>query len=66
MMVIDGVPQATVAEMDDQFDLSSADTEDIGNLINIAVQDIKSIEILKDAASTAVYGSQGSRRGIAY
>ena len=60
LVVIDGVPQATVAEMDDSFDLASADTEDIGNLINIAVQDIKSIEILKDAASTAVYGSQGA------
>ena len=60
LVVIDGVPQATVAEMDDSFDLSSADSEDIGNLINIAVQDIKSIEILKDAASTAVYGSRGA------
>lgn len=57
LVVIDGIPQFRV---DQSFDLSSADTEDIGNLINIAVQDIKSIEILKDAASTAVYGSQGA------
>jgi TonB-linked SusC/RagA family outer membrane protein len=57
LIVIDGIPQFRVSE---DFDLSSADTEDIGNLINIAVQDIKSIEILKDAASTAVYGSQGA------
>jgi TonB-linked SusC/RagA family outer membrane protein len=28
--------------------------------VNIALQDIKSIEILKDAASTAVYGSRGA------
>jgi len=57
LIVIDGIPQNTVS---DDFELSSADTEDISNLVNIAVQDIKSIEILKDAASTAVYGSRGA------
>jgi len=57
LIVIDGIPQSNVA---DDFDLSSADSEDIGNLVNIAVQDIKSIEILKDAASTAVFGSKGA------
>ena len=57
LIVIDGIPQMQVAS---DFDLSSADQEDISNLINIAVQDIKSIEILKDAASTAIYGSRGA------
>lgn len=57
LIVIDGIPQNNVS---DNFDLSSADTEDISNLINIALQDIKSIEILKDAASTATYGSRGA------
>jgi TonB-linked SusC/RagA family outer membrane protein len=57
LIVIDGVPQFRVAQ---SFDLSSADSEDISNLINIALQDIKSIEVLKDAASTAIYGSQGA------
>ena len=57
LIVIDGIPQFRV---DNSFDLSSADTEDISNLINIALQDIKSIEVLKDAASTAIYGSQGA------
>lgn len=57
LIVIDGIPQFRIS---DSFDLSSADTEDISNLINIALQDIKSIEVLKDAASTAVYGSQGA------
>jgi TonB-linked SusC/RagA family outer membrane protein len=55
--VIDGVPQDRVTQ---GFDLASADQEDISNLINIALQDIKSIEVLKDAASTAVYGSRGA------
>ncbi|MFN2396834.1 MAG: TonB-dependent receptor plug domain-containing protein, partial [Bacteroidales bacterium] len=57
LIVIDGIPQFRVSS---SFDLTSADTEDISNLINIALQDIKSIEVLKDAASTAVYGSQGA------
>jgi len=57
LIVIDGIPQFTVSS---GFDLSSADTEDISNLINIALQDIKSIEVLKDASSTAIYGSRGA------
>ena len=57
LIVIDGIPQFTVSS---SFDLSSADSEDISNMINIALQDIKSIEVLKDAASTAIYGSRGA------
>ncbi len=57
LIVIDGIPQDNIPS---SFDLSSADSEDISNLINIALQDIKSIEVLKDAASTAVYGSKGA------
>jgi TonB-linked SusC/RagA family outer membrane protein len=57
LIVVDGIPQYSVPS---DFDLSSADGEDISNLVNIALQDIKSIEILKDAASTAQYGSKGA------
>lgn len=57
LIVIDGIPQDRVSS---SFDLSSADAEAISNMINIALQDIKSIEVLKDAASTAVYGSKGA------
>ncbi len=57
LIVIDGIPQSRVSK---GFDLSSADSEDISNLVNIALQDIKSIEVLKDAASTAIYGSRGA------
>lgn len=57
LIVIDGIPQMRVSA---GFDLASADQEDISELVNIALQDIKSIEVLKDAASTAIYGSQGS------
>ncbi|HET6560213.1 MAG TPA: SusC/RagA family TonB-linked outer membrane protein [Prolixibacteraceae bacterium] len=57
LIVIDGIPQDKVSS---SFDLSSANSEDISNMINIALQDIKSIEVLKDAASTAIYGSKGA------
>ena len=58
LIVIDGVPQFKIEK--GSVDLTSADSEDISNLINIALQDIKSIEVLKDAASTAIYGSRGA------
>jgi TonB-linked SusC/RagA family outer membrane protein len=58
LIVIDGVPQFRIEK--GSIDLTSADSEDISNLINIALQDIKSIEVLKDAASTAIYGSRGA------
>jgi TonB-linked SusC/RagA family outer membrane protein len=57
LIVIDGIPQDRVGA---DIDLSSADQEDISNMINIALQDIKSIEVLKDAGATAIYGSKGA------
>lgn len=62
LVVIDGIRQQPINDYNggDQFDLASADQEDISNLLNIALQDIKSIEVLKDAASTAVYGAEGA------
>ncbi len=58
LIVVDGIPQSVVISQD--FDLGSADQEDIGDLVSIAPQDIKSIEVLKDAASGAVWGSKGA------
>ena len=57
LIVIDGIQQEKVSS---GFDLSSSDAQDISNMINIALQDIKSIEVLKDAGSTAIYGSKGA------
>ncbi|MCK4920872.1 MAG: SusC/RagA family TonB-linked outer membrane protein, partial [Bacteroidales bacterium] len=57
LIVVDGIPRnASTGDLD----LSSADQEDIGSLINVAPQDIRSITVLKDAASTAVWGSKGA------
>lgn len=57
LIVVDGVPRSVSTE---DFDLASADQEDIGVLISVAPQDIRSIKVLKDAASTAVWGSKGA------
>ena len=58
LIVVDGIPQEV--RIDPTFDFGGADQEDIGDLVNIAPQDIRSIEVLKDAASTAVWGSKGA------
>ena len=60
LVVIDGIRQRRISEYNPGFQLSSADQEDISKLLNIALQDIKSISILKDAASTAIYGAEGA------
>ena len=57
LIVVDGIPR-NVSTSD--LDLASADQEDIGALISVAPQDIRSIKVLKDAASTAVWGSRGA------
>ena len=41
------------------YDLSSASNETFSELLNINPEDIADIKVLKDAAATAVYGSQG-------
>lgn len=58
LIVVNGIAQDI--NVGDDFDFAGSDQEDIGQLLNIAPQDIKSIEVLKDAASTAVWGSRGA------
>jgi TonB-linked SusC/RagA family outer membrane protein len=58
LIVINGIPYD--ANIDDSFDFGSADIEKFGNLIDVSPEDIESIEVLKDAASTAVWGSRAS------
>lgn len=42
------------------FDVNSANDEQFAQLLNINPEDIESITVLKDAAATAIYGSQGA------
>ncbi|TKG96332.1 TonB-dependent receptor [Puteibacter caeruleilacunae] len=58
LIVVDGIPFET--NISDDFDFATANEEDFGSLVNIAPEDIKSIEVLKDAAATAIWGERGS------
>lgn len=56
LIVVDG----NVREVDlSSFDPASANDEKFAELLNINVDDIADIRVLKDASATAVYGSQG-------
>ncbi|HKL91749.1 MAG TPA: TonB-dependent receptor [Bacteroidales bacterium] len=58
LIVIDGIPYST--DISDDFSFATANEEDFGALLNIAPSDIASIEVLKDASATAIYGTKGS------
>ena len=58
LIVINGIPYD--ASIDASFDFASADVEKFGNLIDVSPEDIESIEVLKDAASTAPWGSKAA------
>lgn len=58
LFVIDGVPQNV--DMSDDFDLTNANEEDLGALLNLSPNDIESVEVLKDASATAIWGAQGA------
>ncbi|MFD1768631.1 SusC/RagA family TonB-linked outer membrane protein [Sphingobacterium suaedae] len=58
LIVVDGVPYPT--SISDDFNFSTANDEDFGALVNISPNDIESIEVLKDAAATAIWGSKGA------
>ena len=57
LIVVDGIPQDLKT---DDFNFASADQHDLGQLLSIAPQDIESVEVLKDASSTAVWGTKGA------
>ena len=58
LIIIDGVPQDV--DITDDFNFSTANEEDFGALLNIAPANIESIEVLKDASATAIYGTKGA------
>ncbi len=57
LIVVDGIIQKVSTS---DVDFASADADDIGELLSIAPEDIKAVRVLKDAAETAVYGTQGA------
>jgi len=58
LILVNGIPYDT--NIEDDFDFATADIERFGNLIDVSPEDIESIEVLKDAASTAVWGSKAA------
>ena len=57
LIVVDGNVWETNTN---DFDFSSANEEKFAQLLNVNPEDIESISVLKDAAATAIWGSQGS------
>ncbi len=45
---------------DETFDFANANEEEYASLLSVNVEDIAKIDVLKDAASTAVWGSKGA------
>ncbi|MDD4990853.1 MAG: SusC/RagA family TonB-linked outer membrane protein [Paludibacter sp.] len=58
LIVINGVPYST--KISDNFDFNTANDEDFAAMLNLNPNDIESIEVLKDAASTSIYGTEGA------
>lgn len=58
LIVVDGMPYETQIPSD--FNFGTADEQGYAALLNIAPSDIKDITVLKDAAATAVWGSQAA------
>jgi len=58
LIVVDGNVWETGSTKD--FDFSSANDEKFAELLNVNPEDIESIAVLKDAAATAIWGSQGA------
>lgn len=58
LVVVDGIQ--TVVSFGDDFSFSDANEDDFGALLNISPADIESIEVLKDASATSIYGTAGA------
>ncbi|RZL06574.1 MAG: SusC/RagA family TonB-linked outer membrane protein, partial [Pedobacter sp.] len=58
MVVVDGMPYET--EIPTDFNFGNADEQGYAQLLSIAPTDIKDITVLKDQASTAMWGSRAA------
>lgn len=58
LVVVNGVPYS--GEIDESFDFGTANEEEYADLLSVNVEDIQEITVLKDAASTAMWGSKGA------
>lgn len=62
LFVLDGVPMPV--DISSDFNFSTANSDDYSQLLNVSPSDIQSIEVLKDAAATAIYGSKAANGAL--
>ena len=58
LIVVNGVPYTV--DVDESFDFANSNEEQYANMLSINPDDILSITVLKDAASTAIWGTKGA------
>lgn len=58
LIVLNGVPYEV--DLDPTFDFATANEEQFANMLSVNPDDIEEITVLKDAASTAIWGSRGA------
>ncbi len=58
LLVLNGIPYEQ--QIDPSFDFATATEEQYANMLSINPDDIESITVLRDAASTAIWGSRGA------
>lgn len=63
LIVIDGIPYDINISPD--FNFAAANEEGYAQMLNISVDDIKEITVLKDAAATSLYGTRAAN-GVLY
>jgi TonB-linked SusC/RagA family outer membrane protein len=63
LIIVDNVPYETSIASD--FDFATANEEGYAQMLNIAVDDIKEITVLKDAAATALWGTKAANGVLA-
>ncbi len=63
LIIVDNVPYETNISSD--FDFGTANEEGYAQMLNIAVDDIQEITVLKDAAATALWGTKAANGVLA-
>jgi len=63
LIIVDNVPYETNISSD--FDFGTANEEGYAQMLNIAVDDIREITVLKDAAATALWGTKAANGVLA-
>lgn len=58
LIVVDGYPLQDYNS--DDFDANNMDEEKFATLLRVSVEDIQSINVLKDASASAIWGARGS------